>query len=74
MTETITKTGKVRKLIAERGFGFIQPDATPDNSQAAVFFHRTSCEAFDRLLENDPVTYTEEASPKGPRASSVSPV
>jgi cold shock CspA family protein len=71
MTETITKTGRVRKIITERGYGFIDPD----DSTASLFFHRTSCDAFDRLLERDPVSYTEELdAPKGPRASNVVPL
>ena len=70
MTETITKTGKVRKLIPERGFAFIDPD----DSSASVFFHRSQCVSFDTLLERDPVSYTDEASPKGPRAANVVPL
>jgi len=75
MTEsTNTKTGKIRRLVSERGFGFIQPDTSPDGTGSAVFFHRSVCASFESLAENDAVTYTEEASPKGPRASTVSPL
>jgi len=72
MTEA-TKTGKILRLVTERGFGFIQPDATPDDSRSSVFFHRSACLTFDSLAENDAVTYVETASMKGPRAESVTP-
>jgi cold shock CspA family protein len=74
MTETITKTGRVKKLVTDKGYGFLTPDMAPGDSSAAVFFHRTSCEAFDRLIENDPVSYVEEFSVKGPRAANVVPL
>jgi cold shock CspA family protein len=70
-TETTTKTGKIIRLVIERGFGFIQPDATPDDSRASVFFHRSACLTFDALADGDRVTYVETASQKGPRGENV---
>jgi cold shock CspA family protein len=71
MIDTPTKTGKIIRLVTERGFGFIQPDATPDDSRASVFFHRSACLTFGTLADGDAVSYVETASAKGPRAETV---
>ena len=61
-------TGKIKKLVRERGFGFIS-----DTDGREVFFHQSSLiEAqFDALTENQDVTFEVETSPKGPRAVNV---
>jgi cold shock protein len=62
-------TGTIRKVVAERGFGFI---AAEDGNE--YFFHRSGVEGldlFDRLNEGEKVEFTIEPSPKGPRASRV---
>jgi CspA family cold shock protein len=62
-------TGTVKKVVAERGFGFITADDGKD-----YFFHRDSLEAsldFDRLVGGEKVEFEEQASPKGPRAVRV---
>jgi cold shock protein len=62
-------TGTVKKVIAERGFGFI---AAEDGKE--YFFHRGGLQAsldFDRLVGGERVAFEVEASPKGPRAVNV---
>jgi cold shock protein len=63
-------TGTIKKLVADRGFGFITAD-----DEKEYFFHRgaldTSLE-FDRLVGGERVNFEVEASPKGPRANRVS--
>ena len=58
-------TGQIKRLVKDRGFGFIQPaDATGD-----VFFHSTSLAAgvFDQLTEGQNVEFDKEADPRDPR-------
>ena len=61
-------TGKVKKLIRDRGFGFI---TTQDGAE--VFFHRNAVQgaAFDSLAEGQEVTFDTEQGEKGPRAANV---
>jgi cold shock protein len=62
-------TGTVKKVIADRGFGFIAAEDGKD-----YFFHRDGLLApldFDRLVGGERVSFEVEASPKGPRASQV---
>ena len=61
--------GSVRKLIADRGYGFITGDDGRD-----YFFHRGGVEEpldFDRLAVGARVAFEIEASPKGLRAVQV---
>ena len=63
-------TGTIKKVIADRGFGFI---AAEDGKE--YFFHRGGLQAsldFDRLAGGERVSFEIEASPKGPRAAQVS--
>lgn len=66
--------GKIKKIVQEKGFGFIQTDSGQD-----VFFHHStvSGQAFDDLTEGQRVEYTVEdgqsSKGKGPRAASVAP-
>lgn len=62
--------GTIKKIVADRGFGFISGD-TGD-----VFFHLSVVQetSFEELHEGQTVEYEIEDSPnsgKGPRASSV---
>jgi CspA family cold shock protein len=59
--------GKIKKLIAERGFGFIEGE------QGEMFFHQSALEdtTFGALNEGQQVEYEEGTSPKGPRAENV---
>lgn len=62
-------TGTIKKVIAERGFGFI---AAEDRKE--YFFHRGGLESsldFDRLNGGERVEFEVENSPKGPRAVRV---
>ncbi len=62
-------SGTVKKVIADRGFGFI---AAEDEKQ--YFFHRGGLDSsidFDRLVGGERVQFEIEASPKGPRATQV---
>lgn len=61
-------TGKIKKLIRERGFGFIS-----DTDGQEVFFHQSSLldVKFDALNEEQAVEFDVEKSPKGPRAINV---
>jgi len=60
-------TGTIKKLVAERGFGFI---AAEDGTE--YFFHRSGTEEqFDSLQGGEHVNFEIESSPKGPRAAKV---
>jgi CspA family cold shock protein len=62
-------TGSVRKVISDRGFGFIAGDDGKD-----YFFHRNALAAtleFDRLAEGQKVQFEIEQDPKGARARNV---
>ena len=62
-------TGTVKKVIADRGFGFI---AAEDGKE--YFFHRGGLQSsldFDRLVGGERVSFEVETSPKGPRAIQV---
>ena len=62
-------TGTIKKIIADRGFGFIAAEDAKE-----YFFHRGALDSsldFDRLAGGEKVTFEIEASPKGPRASRV---
>jgi CspA family cold shock protein len=62
-------TGTVKKVIADRGFGFI----TAEDSKE-YFFHRGALDTsldFDRLVGGEKVEFEIEQSPKGPRAARV---
>jgi len=61
-------TGKIKKLVRDRGFGFIS-----DTDGREVFFHQSSLieTKFDALNEEQTVEFEIEQSPKGPRAINV---
>lgn len=60
--------GKIKKLVRDRGFGFIS-----DTDGREVFFHQNSLVEvkFEALTEEQAVTYDIEKSDKGPRAINV---
>jgi CspA family cold shock protein len=61
------QTGTIKKLVTERGFGFI---AAEDGTE--YFFHRSGTDAqFDSLQGGERVNFEVESSPKGPRAAKV---
>ncbi len=61
-------TGKIKKLIRDRGFGFIT-----DTDGREIFFHQSGLvdTQFDSLSEERAVTFEIEKSPKGPRAIEI---
>ena len=62
-------TGTVKKVVSERGFGFITAE-----DEKEYFFHRDGLDAslnFDRLKGGEKVEFDVEAGPKGPRATKV---
>jgi len=62
-------TGTIKKVVADRGFGFITADDAKD-----YFFHRDGLDQsidFDRLSGGEKVQFEIENSPKGPRAANV---
>jgi CspA family cold shock protein len=67
--EVNVTTGTIKKVVADRGFGFITADDTKE-----YFFHRNSLDSsldFDRLVGGEKVEFEIEQSPKGPRANRV---
>ncbi|WP_380169745.1 cold-shock protein [Jannaschia sp. R86511] len=61
--------GVVARYDAERGFGFITPDA----GGADLFVHVSSLNGADALLEGDRVRYKVRQSDRGPQADRVEP-
>ena len=59
--------GTVTKLIANRGFGFIEGE------KGEIFFHHSALEdtTIEALSEGQQVKYEEGRSPKGPCAENV---
>jgi cold shock protein len=62
-------TGTIKKIIAEKGFGFI----TASGMEKDLFFHTNSLVgvSFDDLREGDTVSFEVEDSPKGKNAVNV---
>jgi len=62
-------TGKIKKVVRERGFGFII-----DTDGRELFFHQSGLAGtqLDAVKEEDKVEFEIEDSPKGPRAVKVS--
>jgi CspA family cold shock protein len=60
--------GKIKKLVRERGFGFVRGD---DGKE--VFFHRSGLGStdYDALSEGDTVEYVVQEGPRGARAENV---
>ena len=62
-------TGTIKRVISDRGFGFIAAD-----DEKEYFFHRDALDAtldFDRLSGGEKVEFDIEQSPRGPRATHV---
>ena len=61
--------GTIKKLIAEKGFGFI------DGENGELFFHHSALvgTAIEAVQEGQTVEYEEGRGPKGPRAENVRP-
>ncbi len=63
-----TLTGTIKRLVTEKGFGFILGS---DNNE--YFFHQSACSgvSFDSLREGQAVTFERGQGPKGPRGENV---
>jgi CspA family cold shock protein len=61
-----TVTGTVKRLVFEKGFGFVADDAGRE-----YFFHQSACPSFSSLREGQAVTFVAGQGPKGPRAENV---
>jgi CspA family cold shock protein len=61
-------SGTIARLLIDKGFGFIR-----DESGVEHFFHRSAVRSavFELLREGQRVEFTQEDSPKGPRAADV---
>ena len=59
--------GTIKKVIANKGFGFIEGEG------GELFFHHSALEGttIEELREGQTVTYDEGSGPKGPRAENV---
>jgi CspA family cold shock protein len=59
--------GTIKKLIADKGFGFIEGE------RGDMFFHHSSVEgtSIEALSVGQEVEYEEGRGPKGPRAENV---
>jgi CspA family cold shock protein len=59
--------GKIKKLVTDKGFGFIEGD------RGDMFFHHSTVEGvtFEDLREGQMVEYEVGKGPKGPRAEHV---
>ncbi len=59
--------GTIKKVIAEKGFGFIEGE------RGELFFHHSALEGarIEELREGQAVTFDEGSGPKGPRAENI---
>lgn len=69
LRSNVLATGTIKRVISDRGFGFIGGE---DGKE--YFFHRNELAEsldFDRLVGGETVSFDVESSPKGPRAVKV---
>ncbi|MFA5500467.1 MAG: cold shock domain-containing protein [Candidatus Omnitrophota bacterium] len=61
-------TGKIKKLVRDRGFGFIS-----DTDGREIFFHQSGLveTTFNALSEDQQVEFDVEKADKGPRAIKI---
>jgi cold shock protein len=64
----MSMTGTIKRLVSDKGFGFI---AAGDGTE--YFFHQSACQgtSFDQLRESQTVTFDVGRGPKGPRGENV---
>ena len=62
--------GTIKKLIADKGFGFIEGE------RGDIFFHHSALvdTTIESLREGQQVEYEEGSGPKGPRDENVRPL
>lgn len=68
--------GTIKRLVTDKGFGFITPDDKADLAPGKedLFFHATAVAGggtIESLKEGDRVSYTKTDGPKGPQAADV---
>ena len=65
-------TGTIKKVVKDKGFGFI----TPDDPGKDLFVHHTGIngQGFRTLAEGARVSFDAEAGDKGPKAVNVTPL
>jgi uncharacterized membrane protein YsdA (DUF1294 family)/cold shock CspA family protein len=63
--------GVVVKYDADRGFGFIRPDGSPEESNRDIFVHVSEVEGRKNLHAGQRVTYHVTQTAKGPAAIAV---
>lgn len=63
-------TGKIVRLVRDRGFGFVKPDG----AEKDVFFHAKELQGivFEELKEGDELSFEIADSPKGQAAVKIS--
>jgi CspA family cold shock protein len=68
--EDMSMNGTIKRLVADKGFGFI---AAADGTE--YFFHQSACTQtdFSQLREGQAVTFDRGQGPKGPRGENVRP-
>lgn len=61
-------TGTIKKIVADKGFGFIQGENNKE-----YFFHQSALKntQFKTLKEGDEVTFEDAEGNKGPRAEDI---
>jgi len=67
----MSQQGTVKKVIADKGFGFIEPDG--GSSDKDLFFHASAMveATFEEVQQDARVEYEVGQGPKGPRAENV---
>lgn len=60
-------TGQIKRLVRDRGFGFIRPEGASED----IFFHSSGMRGgvFDELNEGQAVEFDKESDPRDPRRS-----
>jgi cold shock CspA family protein len=72
----IQQRGTILSIRVERNFGFITPE-DPARRGEEIFFHKSAvlpAGGWDALVPGDTVTYREDFSKKGARATKVTKV
>lgn len=60
-------TGQIKRLVRDRGFGFIRPEGASED----IFFHGSALQggSFDQLSEGQNVEFDSENDPRDPKRS-----
>ena len=60
-------TGQIKRLVRDRGFGFIRPEGASED----IFFHSSAVSGvlFDQLNEGQNVEFEREPDPRDPKRS-----